>query len=206
MYIEGQNYRLTKHGRKRFLERSGFPNATDNEVIRLCVGNPRALWKPDESEGFRLVTFLWPRPERSPSVQVKFKRLEVNAKMPTRAYNSAGWDLYPLMAGKIIPGEVVKIPLGFATEFDPAYVAVIDDRGSVGSKGVTHLAGVIDADYRGEWGLIFVNLGAETFEYRPEKAIGQALFLPVMTGEFVEVDELSSTERGAGAFGSSDKK
>jgi hypothetical protein len=54
--IDGVNYRLTKHGRRRYLERAG--PAADSEILTRCVGDPRAVWSPDPSDGFRLVTYL----------------------------------------------------------------------------------------------------------------------------------------------------
>ncbi len=57
MTVNGINYRLTKHGRKRFLERSG-KTIPDTEIIRHCVTDTRAVWRPDWQEGYRLVTYL----------------------------------------------------------------------------------------------------------------------------------------------------
>jgi dUTP pyrophosphatase len=137
---------------------------------------------------------------------VTFKRLDERAQMPSRAYNSAGYDVFPLEEGIIGPGKRKVIPLGFATAFEPGYAAIVDDRGGVGNKGVTHLAGVIDADYRGEYAIILYNSGVEPFIYSPKKAIAQLLFLRVEEPTFTEtIDELPNTVRGTGKFGSSDK-
>jgi hypothetical protein len=54
--INGVNYRLTKHGRRRYLDRAG--PAADSEILRRCVDDPRAVWAPDPLDGFRLVTYL----------------------------------------------------------------------------------------------------------------------------------------------------
>lgn len=56
MTIGGVNYRLTRHGRRRYLERVG--EAPDREILARCVGDPRAVWAPDAVDGFRLVTYL----------------------------------------------------------------------------------------------------------------------------------------------------
>lgn len=135
---------------------------------------------------------------------VKFKRLNDAAKMPTKAYESAGYDLFPIISGVIGPGQKANILLGFATSFDCDYVAVIDDRGGVGNKQVGHLAGIIDSDYRGEWQVIMQNFGLEPFEYSPAKAVAQVLFLRKESPGFFSVEELDSTDRGEGKFGSSD--
>jgi dUTP pyrophosphatase len=134
---------------------------------------------------------------------LKIKILDPRAKIPTRAFDSAGYDLFPLESGVIIAGEKVNIPLGFATSFSSNYVAIIDDRGSTGNKGLTHLAGVIDADYRGEWILMMMNLGKENFHYSSSKAIAQALFLKVAAFETEIVESLDETTRGDGKLGSS---
>lgn len=137
---------------------------------------------------------------------LKFKKLHPDAKIPSRAYGrAAGFDLFPLVCGTIWPGEIAKLRLGFASEFSDGYVGVIDDRGSTGKAGLTHLAGVIDADYRGEWVVLMKNLGSPAYEYSPDKAIAQVLFLKVEAPEPVEVDELAETARQDNGFGSSDK-
>lgn len=134
---------------------------------------------------------------------VFFKNLHPLARTPTRAFDSAGYDVFPAEAGNILPGERREIRLGFATSFDRGYAAVIDDRGSTGSRGLTHLAGVIDADFRGEWKVLIVNLGTEPYPYTPEKAIAQVLFLKVEEPDFLPVDALDPTLRGEGMKGSS---
>lgn len=55
MTIDGVNYRLTKHGRRRYIESVG--QAHDNDIIRACVNDPHAVWRRDRSEGLRLVTY-----------------------------------------------------------------------------------------------------------------------------------------------------
>lgn len=135
--------------------------------------------------------------------EVQFKRLRPEATIPRRAYNSAGYDLWPADSGVIWPNETVKISLGFAAAFDPHYAGVIDDRGSTGSKSLTHLGGVFDADWRGEWVLWMHNAGKYTFSYSPHKAIAQVLFLRVEQPEFVETDTLPESARGEGMMGSS---
>ena len=137
-------------------------------------------------------------------MNISFKKLNDNAKIPTKAHFSAGYDLFPLEEGSIYPGQQSVIKLGFATEFGGNIVAIIDDRGSVGASGVGHMAGVIDSDYRGEWMVILRNFGQNLFEYSPKKAIAQVLFLQVEPTKWVEVKELGVTIRGSRKLGSSD--
>lgn len=140
-------------------------------------------------------------------MKVKFQRLDPNAKIPTKGYpNSAGYDLYPLSAGVIEPGERVCIPLGFATEFPANFVAQVDDRGGCGFVGLTHLAGVIDSDFRGEWMVVMFNTAKTPYKYDQHKGIAQVLFIEVEQAEFEETIALSPSLRGGGKHGSSDVK
>lgn len=135
---------------------------------------------------------------------VRIKILRESAKIPTKAYHSAGYDLYPAMSGTIKPGEQIKIPLGFATEFPSGYVAQIDDRSSTGNAGLSHMAGVIDSDYRGEWCIMLRNFADVDFVYSPEKAIAQVLFIQVENPTWSWAEELAPSFRGDKAYGSSD--
>ena len=134
---------------------------------------------------------------------LKWKIVRPGAMIPVRAYSSAGYDLWPAEDGVIPAGEMALIPLGIASAFHEGYVAVIDDRGSVGKRGITHLAGVIDADYRGEWVLMMANLGHHEYSYSRVLAIAQALFLPLADGVVEVVEELPESGRGVGKLGSS---
>lgn len=133
---------------------------------------------------------------------VLFKPIVAGARMPIRAAGSAGYDLYSCESGVIPPGERRNIKLGFKASFESGYAAVIDDRGSTGNAGICHFAGVIDANYRGEWILIMYNSSAMPFQYTPDKAIAQCLFLRVESPTWKEVESLDETSRGEGKFGS----
>lgn len=134
--------------------------------------------------------------------EVKFLRRHPNAKVPTKAYASAGYDVFPVEKGIIYPNQTALIHLGFSLAFDERYVAIVDDRSSMGKLCLTHLAGVLDADYRGEYMILMYNLGNDIFEYTPEKAVAQLLFLEKQNPLFVEVPELPQSVRGERGFGS----
>lgn len=142
---------------------------------------------------------------------VKFKRIHELAKVPTRAYDSAGYDLFPCEIGTIMPGETRRIELGITSSFSPGYAGVIDDRSSTGLRNITHLAGVIDWSFTGKWALLLHNLDAENaapFEFSQEKAIAQVLFIKTGQAEPIELGEdecHDESERGERGFGSSDK-
>ncbi|MDE2744189.1 MAG: dUTP diphosphatase, partial [Gemmatimonadota bacterium] len=66
--------------------------------------------------------------------------------------------------------------------------------------------GTIDADYRGEVGVIMVNLSTEEQHIGPGERIAQLIFAPVTRGEWIEVEALAETERGSGGFGSTGRR
>lgn len=146
--------------------------------------------------------FCWDCENKMKNVLIKL--LDPRAKVPTKAYNSAAFDLFPLQDWWIHSGQQLKIPLGFATEFAPGYVAIIDDRSSTGNSGVCHMAGVIDCDYRGEWMVMLRNLGDKPYHVTPEKAIAQVLFHKIEAPTWLPVDSLVDTSRGDKCLGSSD--
>ena len=105
----------------------------------------------------------------------------------------------------LAPGERKLIPTGLAISPESSeYVAVIAGRSGLGVKKGVSLAngiGVIDSDYRGEIGVCLINHGEEPFEVHRGDRIAQMMFLPVATANFIAVDFLDETERGAGGFG-----
>ena len=89
----------------------------------------------------------------------------------------------------------MEIPAGF--------VGLIRDRSSMGKRGITTLAGVVDAGYRGEVLVMLHNLNEESIEFEAGSKIAQMLILPVSTAPVVEVEELADSDRGERGFGSS---
>lgn len=135
---------------------------------------------------------------------IKVKKLCWNAVLPTRAYRSAGYDLYTPEEFTIDPGQTVKVHLGIAMSFPDGYVGLIWDRSSMGSSGIHRFAGVIDCDYRGEWIVILHNTG-ERKSFKQGDRIAQVIFQKFEAWPVVEANELSDTERGEGGFGSTGK-
>lgn len=125
---------------------------------------------------------------------------------------AAGADLYARMktdGQSIPPGGIVKIGTGIALEIPPGYFGAIFARSGLSTKkGLRpgNCVGVIDSDYRGE---IIVALRNDT-KYDQYVAngerIAQLLILPCVSPIFIEAEELSDTERGAGGFGSTGTK
>ena len=138
-----------------------------------------------------------------------------NNPLPAYASTSAaGMDLRADLSEPIVlqPLERKLIPTGLFIELPSDCEAQVRPRSGLALKhGITVLnsPGTIDADYRGEIGVILVNLSKEPFEIQPGERIAQMVISKFVQAEFEEVatlEELSETERGAGGFGHSGKK
>ena len=138
---------------------------------------------------------------------VKFLRLHPNAQLPKYATeHAAGLDLHACNDEDIIvqPQTVALIPTGFAIELPIGYEAQLRPRSGLALKHAISLPntpGTIDADYRGEVKVILINHGKEPFTVRKGDRIAQMVIAKYERVDFVEVDSLSDTERGAGGFG-----
>ena len=124
---------------------------------------------------------------------------------------SAGLDIRAFIEESIIlkPFERKLIKTGLFLEIPLGYEAQVRPRSGFALKnGVTVLnsPGTIDADYRGEVGVILINLSQENVEIHSGDRIAQLVFAKVEQAEWNEVETLSETERGQGGFGSTGKK
>lgn len=145
-------------------------------------------------------------------MDVRLKRLPHAEGLPLPAYEtsgSAGMDLRAAVdeAAPVTlpPGGRALIPTGLSIAVPAGYEAQVRPRSGLALKfGLTCLnsPGTIDADYRGEVGVILANLGAEAFVVRRGERIAQMVIAPVVQARLVEVEDLDATERGAGGFGS----
>ena len=103
------------------------------------------------------------------------------------------------------PGKRALIPTGLQIDLPDGFEAQIRPRSGLALKhgiALVNAPGTIDADYRGEIGVILVNLGEEDFEITRGLRIAQMVIAPVTRVDLVEVDVVSASERGAGGFGS----
>lgn len=120
---------------------------------------------------------------------------------------SAGMDLYANLEESITLKSLERklIPTGLFLELSEGFEAQIRPRSGLAIKnGITVLnaPGTIDADYRGEIGVILVNLSTEDFSINNGDRIAQMVIAKYETAEWQEVAEINETERGAGGFGS----
>ena len=124
---------------------------------------------------------------------------------------SAGLDIRAFIEEKctLIPGERKLIKTGLFLEIPEGYEAQVRPRSGLALKnGITVLnsPGTIDADYRGEIGVILINHSAEIFEINSGDRIAQLVFAKVEQAVWYETESLNETERGEGGFGSTGKK
>lgn len=120
---------------------------------------------------------------------------------------SAGLDLRAHIDSPITLGslERVLIPTGLHIALPSGYEAQVRPRSGLAyKKGLTVLnaPGTIDADYRGDIGVILINLSKEEVIIEPAERVAQLVIAKYDQAEWIEVKELSETERGAGGFGS----
>ena len=127
--------------------------------------------------------------------------------LPTYAtIQSAGMDLRANIEEPIVlrPMERRLIPTGLFIALPPGYEAQVRPRSGLAlKKGITVLNSpdTIDADYRGEVGVLLINLSADDFTINDGERIAQMVIARHEQGEFVVVETLDETERGAGGYG-----
>ncbi|MCG8508644.1 MAG: dUTP diphosphatase [Rhodospirillales bacterium] len=144
------------------------------------------------------------------AVSVAIKRLPHGEDLPLPAHAtdlSAGVDLMAAIDSPMIvgPGARVLVPTGIAIALPAGYEAQVRPRSGLAIKhGITivNAPGTIDADYRGEIGVILANLGDAPFAVEPGMRIAQMVVAPVSRIEWSECADLPESGRGACGFGS----
>ena len=147
----------------------------------------------------------------SATIKVRIIR---STDQPLPAYetaDSAGMDLRAHLEEPVLlaPGERALVSTGLRLEIPRGYEAQVRPRSGLAlRRGLTVLnaPGTIDADYRGDVGVILVNLSQEEQRIEPGERVAQLLFAPVTRAELVEVESLAESERGSGGFGSTGER
>ena len=148
----------------------------------------------------------------SNTFMVNVKKLRDNAIIPTQGSKyAAGYDLYAAIDTPITikSGETVKIGTGLAFELPEGFFAGIFARSGLATRqGLrpANCVGVVDCDYRGEVIVAIHNDSNRDTVIAPGDRIAQMILLPYQSMEFIEVSDLSETDRGDGGFGSSGNK
>ena len=144
------------------------------------------------------------------NVNISVSRLPHNLDLPLPSYEtpqSAGMDLRAAVSStvEIPPGGRALVPTGLKIAIPEGFEAQIRPRSGLAlKKGITlpNSPGTIDADYRGELGIILLNTGEEAFVIERGDRIAQMIVAPVIQARWNEMESLDETARGEGGFGS----
>ena len=143
---------------------------------------------------------------------IRVKKLREEATLPTYgSVDAAGADLYACLDADLVigPGHTAFIPTGLAMEIPKNCAGLIYARSGLACKrdlAPANKVGVIDSDYRGEFIVALHNHGEVAQTVAPFERVAQLVITPYVTAKFIEAEELSSTARGAGGFGSTGTK
>ena len=138
-------------------------------------------------------------------MNINIKKLAPNAVLPNWNNDSAGADLTSLETATINVGRRHLFKTGLSLAIPSGYYGRVAPRSGLAlKKGIDVMAGVIDADYRGELGVILINLGEEPVQINAGDKIAQLIIETCHRCNFVEVADLNNTDRGSGGFGSTD--
>lgn len=139
-------------------------------------------------------------------IKVQIKKIKDNAIVPKYAHEGdAGVDLYSTEDYTLKPNERVLVSTGIKIAVPEGYEAQVRPKSGLALKsgiGVANTPGTVDAGYRGEVGVIAINLGNEDYKIEKGKKIAQMVFNKIEAAEFEEVEDLDETKRGEGGFGS----
>lgn len=138
-------------------------------------------------------------------MKLQFKRLHPDAQLPRRqSEHAAGYDLNSVETVKLYPGQRQAIRTGIAVALPEGTAGFLWPRSGMAVKqGADRLAGLVDADYRGEVLVALINHGLADIDIKTGDRIGQMVVSPVLTPEPEWAEELPDTVRGEGGFGSS---
>lgn len=136
-------------------------------------------------------------------------RVKLNPGTPVPAYAKPGDAAFDLHlnnkeAVTIQPGETAAISFGISMEIPAGHFGLIAPRSSLARRGLmlANTVGIIDSGYRGELTGVFRNIGTAPEVLEPGSRLAQLIILPFVHVDFEVTDELSATERGTGAYGS----
>lgn len=142
-------------------------------------------------------------------ISVSFKKLVDEAVLPTYATKgAAGMDLRVVDGGILGPHETALFKTGLSVEIPADWELQIRSRSGMSLKGivVANSPGTIDSDYRGEIGILLHNNNNQNVTIEPGQRVAQAVLAYAPQADLFLKEELSSTERGSGGFGSTGVK
>jgi len=148
---------------------------------------------------------------KPPVVTVKIKRIrgKRDQDLPSPQYmteKSSGMDLFAAVEEDLIlnPGQRKLIPTGIAVSIPEGYEAQVRPRSGLALRdGITlvNTPGTIDADYRGEVGVLLINHGEKPFQVKRGDRIAQMVITPVIRAQLEWIEDLDETRRNEGGFG-----
>ncbi len=142
-------------------------------------------------------------------MKIHVKRLKKNHPISLPRYmteGSSGMDIFASLEKEVtlVPGERRLIPTGISVAIPEGFEGQIRPRSGLAIQkgiGIVNGPGTIDADYRGEIGVLLINFGKEPFTIRDGDRIAQMVISQVFRATFEEVDDLPATQRQEGGFG-----
>ena len=143
-------------------------------------------------------------------MQVKVIRMNETELPKYETIGAAGMDVRANIKEPITlaPGAIKLIPIGLKVEIPLGYEIQVRPRSGLALRhglGMANSVGTIDSDYRGEIGVISINLSDKPYTIQPQERIAQIVLNKVEQIEWTEVEELGTTERGAGGYGHTGK-
>lgn len=139
---------------------------------------------------------------------MRFRRLRPDAVLPTRAHpGDAGLDLRAVEGVTLQPGERASVPTGLSVQLPEGHAGLVLPRSGLAARhgvALVNAPGLVDAGYRGELEILLLNTDrAQPVTIAPGDRVAQLVVVAVANPEPVEADELETSARGAGGFGSS---
>ena len=144
--------------------------------------------------------------------KILIKRLSKKVQLPKyETSGSSGLDLGANINSDLdlLPGKSAIIPTGLSVSIPQGYEIQIRPRSGIAAKKnvtVLNTPGTVDSDYRGEIKVILINLGKLSFTVEKGDRIAQMVICPVIKAKLKEVEDLNTSSRGEGGFGSTGKK
>lgn len=143
-------------------------------------------------------------------MKVRIRRLPAARDLPLPSHaspGSAGFDLRAAVDGEVVlrPGERLLVPTGIVLEIPPGWEGQVRPRSGLALRhgiSLVNAPGTIDSDYRGEVGVILINLGEAPYSLQRGDRIAQLVISRVEPIEWEEADSLEESGRGGGGFGS----
>lgn len=181
---------------------------TGNLVVHISTDDYTCCWSIAKTEIKRSILDAVKRSLgifEQEAVKINIKKLHQDARAPTQGTElAAGFDLYATEDVTLIDGEPQKIPTGLAFEIPPGFCGVVYSRSSSALKGLVLTPLIVDADYRGEVFILarHIKFGEREYHIKKGDRIAQMKIERLESAEFVEADELSTTARGEGGYGS----